>query len=364
MTEAVTSDLELIEELGGGYFGTVHAARMKPHGDVAAKQILCEDARSLLGTSDWNELVAHLFREAESLKKAEHANVVRVYSVHHDEPNDCVFIITERCTASLDALCDVGPLPLSDVKTYIRDALAGLEALHLRGMLHRDIKPGNILLSCGQAKLADFGFVTDNILKGYASNAGYPDHLAPEVFEAELTSTKTDVWAMGMTLYRLLNGEPWYREHQLQWGVDWRNDPQEAKRVIEERVTSGTFAERLRWMPHVPKRWRRVVNRALAHRISRRFQTAGEMLTAITPLPSEPSWTCVFDGEKIVWERRRDDREELVEWTRASPRSAAAIAYSRPAEGAAGRKLTLMSSIGSTSKTHADLQRFFGTRTR
>lgn len=361
--EGVT-DIELLAQIGQGQFGLVRRATMRPHGLVAAKELDCDVMAKRLGTSDWAVLRDHLFAEAETLRKAAHEHVVRVFSVHYDGPKKHVYIITELCDASLHAAIKNGPLPLTIARKYVRHALLGLEALHGRGMVHRDLKPANILTTGGVAKLSDFGLVSDNLVAGYASQQGYLEHLAPEAITARRTSTKSDVWAMGLTIYRLLNGEPWYADAQAALGIDW-TDPPAAIHRVKYLLSAGKFAARLPWMPHVPDPWRRFVRKAMSDQPSRRFQHGGEMLTALSTLalPDEPSWDCTAMGGNIVWRRSKEKREEIAEL-----RSVGALysfhAISQPRPGVKGRRLTHATSKKSVSRNAAlaALQEFFATR--
>lgn len=359
MSNALTS-INFTNRLGAGAFGEVWRAQVAPHGLVAVKRVDCIKMGSMLSVTDWTTLVPHVRAEADKLRKAEHPHVVRVHSVHDDASNAHeILIVTELCDGSLEALAKAGPLPLSDVKRYARDALAGLEALHLRGMVHRDIKPGNILVVGDSAKLADFGLVEDNLVAGYASQQGYLDHVAPEYFISQKMSAKTDIWAMGLTLFRLLNGEPWYREVQGRWGIDW-SDPSAARQAIEALVTARTFAARLPWLPHIPDAWRRVVRQAVHHDPARRFGNGGQMLTAVAKLPGSPSWTCSWSSTSVEWTRPYGGREEVVVWTRGSTHDF--IAFTRDPSGNAGR-YTLDSGGGLSEKAvMRALQAFFETR--
>src|SRR4030088_309089 len=103
---------------------------------------------------------------------------------------------------SLQTAFEAGPMTLPAVRKAGTEVLMGLTALHARQMLHRDIKPGNVLIDAeGGAKLGDFGLVTDDLVLGYGSQAGYYDHIAFEVWHGNGTSARSDIWAFGMTLF-------------------------------------------------------------------------------------------------------------------------------------------------------------------
>jgi len=367
MTMAVegVTDIELIARIGKGQFGLVYRATMKPHGLVAAKEIDCDVMAKRLGTVDWDILRDHLFAEAETLRKAAHEHVVRLFSVHYDGPKKHVYIITELCDAGLHASITNGPLPLAIARKYVRHALLGLEALHGRGMVHRDLKPANILTTRGAAKLSDFGLVTDKLVAGYASQQGYLEHLAPEVISNARTSAKSDVWAMGLTIFRLLNGEPWYADAQAALGIDW-TDPPAAIHRVKYLLAAGKFAARLPWMPHVPDQWRRFVRKAMSDQPAKRYQTGGEMLTALSTLalPEGPSWECTVSSGSIVWRRAKETREEVAELKITAPLYEY-NAVSQPLPGLTGRRLTHAASKRPVSRKAAlaALQAFFATRT-
>jgi serine/threonine protein kinase len=318
------------------------------------------------GITDWSDLRAHLFAEADNLKKAAHANVVRIFSVACNASEEEVYIFSELCDSSLQDRINKGPLCLSEVFQVARELLIGLEALHGRGMIHRDMKPANLLTKGRVTKLSDFGLVTDKLIDGYASSAGYPEHLAPEVFDLGLTSTKTDVWATGVTLFRLLNGQPWYEEVRENMGIDWSN-PHGARERIEELVTTGSFARHLRWLPHVPRKWRRFVMKALHMRPAERYRDGSAMVTAFmrAGLPSAPSWSCVCTDATVTWTRSRGDRNDTVVWERRSSRRHQFVAKSEPTSGSARPKVLATSGgLVSPAEAYRELARFFGTRSK
>ena len=203
--------------------------------------------------------------------------------------------------------------------------------------LHRDIKPGNILIDAsGVAQLGDFGLVTDNLIMGYGSVAGYSDHIAYEVWQGEGTSAKTDIWAMGMTLYRLLHGRAWYEE------------------VVPPKfvVRHGGFSDTLRWLPHIPKPWRRFIRKMLNDDSSLRFQTAAQVTSALSVL-STPQWDVEVTPDLVTWRQTLPKRIRIVELSRTSAFKHEWTAWSEPAPGNPGNRMTLGGSGGLVSKSKA-----------
>ena len=227
------SGLTIGTKLGNGHFGEVFEGQDPAHGKVAVKILRREGYHD---DASWPAYKASYLAEAQYLSKATHRNVVQVHHVVEAPDGDSVVICMAFCPrGSLQTSFENGPMTLAGVRKVGTEVLMGLGALHARGMIHRDIKPANILLD-GQAvaEISDFGHVTDDLVVGYASQAGYADHIAYEVWNGGGTSAKSDIWAVGMTLYRLLHGKLWYEE------LPYPRD------VIQH----GGFANKLRWLPH------------------------------------------------------------------------------------------------------------------
>ncbi|EIG56104.1 serine/threonine-protein kinase [Bradyrhizobium sp. WSM1253] len=203
------SNLQTGAEIGSGYFGKVHEGTDDVHGKVAVKIFTRKPSEA---DADWQERKKGLLAEGQRLSRAEHTNVLKVHGLLESQTSDAVHLVMDYCPGGcLQKKFEAGPMALADARRYATHVTMGLAALHARGMIHRDIKPGNILLNKhGAAQLGDFGLVTDNIIVAYASGQGYSDHLPPEVLNGGGTSVKSDVWALGMTIYRLLHGAEWY----------------------------------------------------------------------------------------------------------------------------------------------------------
>jgi serine/threonine-protein kinase len=333
------SGLKLGKELGSGAFGTVYLGQDEAHGTVAVKKLTRDT-----GWPDvvWDAWKSAFLAEAQNLSKATHEHVVQVHHIVTAEDGETVYICMAYCPGgSLQTAFEKGPLPLPQVRKAGTDVLLGLSALHARGMLHRDIKPANILLNAKNALIGDFGLVTDNIVFGYASDAGYYDHLAHEIWHGKGTSERSDIWALGATLYRLLHGQRWYAEAP---------DP-------KNLIASGGFADGLKWLPHVPKRWRRVIRQMMEDASTKRYQTANQALSALSSLPISPAWEATVEPNRVRWELTSSNRLKIVEWHRV-PRQHQWTAWSEPL--GKGRKMTLGGSGGivAASKAISELEEF------
>jgi len=178
-------------------------------------------------------------------------------------------------------------------------------------MVHRDVKPANILCNRGVHKIADFGLVTDRLLHGYASVAGYASHLAPETTGATgVTSAKTDVWALGMTIYRLIHGHQFYVDQFVAF----------SPADFIAKISRGGFASSLMWLPHVPDKWRKFIRKAMHDDPTQRFASIHEMSQALSPLPVVPKWNCKYAFDHVVWTRQEGGRTITVDWKIPSPR--------------------------------------------
>ncbi|MEN5137006.1 MULTISPECIES: serine/threonine-protein kinase [unclassified Pseudomonas] len=339
---SVVPELQLLRKLGNGHFGEVFLGLDGVHGEVAVKVVARKPDDD---NAQWLAVRQGFLAEAQHLSNATHRNVVQVYGIQ--ELADSIRFTMEYCPrGSLQAPYEQGPLTLAQVRKVALDVLIGLGALHGRNMLHRDIKPGNILLDqTGMAKLGDFGLVTDNLLLGYGSAAGYADHIALEVWQGRGTSIKSDIWALGMTLFRLLHGEAWYV---------FQNE------APADIVAEGGLANRLRWLPHIPKSWRRVIRKMLADDTNARFATSHDVLNAISALPIQPAWTLHTVTDQLVrWELKLPKRLNVVEWTLHSARQHEWKAWSQPL--GEGRMKTLAQSKGKISRRQVDrdLENYF-----
>lgn len=336
------SDLKVGAKLGNGAFGEVFRGEDPAHGEVAVKVLKREWFHD---DATWPDYKAGYLAEAKNLAKATHRNVVQVHHVVEAPDGDSVVICMAYCPGgSLQAPFEHGPMTLYAVRKVGTEVLMGLGAMHTRGMVHRDIKPANILLnSKAEAQISDFGLVTDDLVLGYASQAGYSDHIAPEVWNGKGTSARSDIWAVGMTLFRLLHGQVWYEEAPSPKDV----------------VKNGGFAGTLRWLPHVPKAWRRVIRKMLNDDDTVRYQNAAQALKGLANLSVEPIWETSVAADLVRWEQIKGKRRVVVEWKRLSPRKHEWEAWSEPVGKGQNKRLAGSGGVVSGSDAVRGLEAYF-----
>ena len=196
---------EILREIGRGGYSIVYQARDRDVGsDVAVKLLVPPPATAHLARE-------RLRREVQAVRGLSHSNIVAVYDLLDEEPWS--FIVMEYVAGSdlHIRVRDRGPLAADEAVRVGRDVAAALGAAHRRGILHRDVKPQNILLDGdGRARLTDFGSAKlDGQLgiTGTGSFAGTLAYAAPEVLAGRRGDARADVYALGLTLYYALTGE-------------------------------------------------------------------------------------------------------------------------------------------------------------
>ena len=197
--DLVAGRFELLRELGRGGFGLVFEALDRELSrSVAFKAIRPGRARAL------EKLAKPLKEEAEAAARLNHPNVVTLHDsgVHEGTP----YLIMELLRGeTLAARLRRGPLPPAEALRVALEVARGLEAAHGAGVLHRDLKPGNVFLTGqGTVKLVDFGLAS--IMGRAALAAGTPAYMAPEQLRAEPEDARTDVYGAAAVLYESLSG--------------------------------------------------------------------------------------------------------------------------------------------------------------
>ena len=243
----------LLEQIGEGAFGVVHRAVQPQVGrDVAIKAIHPELANH-------PDFVRRFEREAQLVARLEHPHIVPLYD-YWREPDGAYLVMRFLRGGSLAELLDEGPLEPLRAGQILDQVAAALAAAHRQGVVHRDVKPGNVLLDeDGNAYLTDFGVALD---VGSAEKTmgtmlrGTPAYLSPEQIRLEPATPRSDVYALGIVLYEMLIGAYPFAETSLTalldrhlqdplpWVRDARPDLPPAVDQVIERATAKASGER------------------------------------------------------------------------------------------------------------------------
>ena len=275
---------EVLDELGHGGMATVYRAHDKRLGRDVAIKVLHPHLRE-------STEIAHRFSvEAKAVAKLRHANIVEVFDVSSaDESEQYLVVELVRGPTLRKILQKHNALPPEIGAAIVMELLSGVAHAHGAGVIHRDVKPENVLIehrrtdgptSAGEGtdrgdrvavKLTDFGIAKLLDAQGVTSTGqvlGSPAHMAPEQIEGGDVDGRADVFGLGVLLYECVVG------HLPFLG----NNPAQVLR----RVLDGQYASAERERPVVGRRWSKIIDRALARRPEDRFPDAAAMREAIS----------------------------------------------------------------------------------
>ncbi|MFJ6074865.1 serine/threonine-protein kinase [Streptomyces sp. NPDC093065] len=210
----VAGRYRLLSPLGEGGMGTVWRARDEVlHREVAVKEVR---APAGLPGADVRRMYARLEREAWAAARISHPNVVTVYDVATDGDRPWIVMELVRGLSLADLLDAEGPLEPERAALIGAEVLAALRAAHAAGVLHRDVKPANVLLANdGRVVLTDFGIARvegSEALTMTGEVIGSPEFLAPERALGRTPGPESDLWSLGVLLYAAVEGATPFRQ--------------------------------------------------------------------------------------------------------------------------------------------------------
>jgi serine/threonine protein kinase len=198
----------LLTEVGRGGMGTVWHARDEVLGrDVAVKEVILPH-----GFSDEEREIQHkrTFREARTAARLSHPGVVTVYDVVEEDGRPWIVMELISGHSLHEQIKRDGVLPPRRVAEIGRQMLGALRVAHEAGILHRDVKPSNVLVSGSRAVLTDFGIAraqSDATLTQTGMLIGSPAYIAPERARGRAAEPASDMWSLGVTMYAALEGK-------------------------------------------------------------------------------------------------------------------------------------------------------------
>ena len=273
---------EIIEKIVNGGITTVYRAMDK----VLKRHVAVKILRDEFTTDE--EFIRRFEAEAQSAARLTHANIVSIYDVGVE--GNLYYIVMELIqgkTLKEIIIEERGPLPWKwSINVAIQIASA-LEMAHRNNIIHRDIKPHNIIITeDGIAKVTDFGIakaVSNSTITAFGTTIGSVHYFSPEHARGGYTDAKSDLYSLGVVLYEMLTGRvPFDADTPV--SVALKHMQEEAEEPVEVN-------------PNIPSAINKIIIRAMQKDTTIRYQTATEMLTDLKRALKEPGGDFVNDAE-------------------------------------------------------------------
>jgi serine/threonine protein kinase len=270
----------LLDRVGEGGMGQVYKAQHRHMSRVVALKVIRKEK---LANPD---AVKRFYQEVQAAAHLSHPNIVLAYdagqagsthylAMEYVEGDDLAKLVKEQ-----------GPLPVATACDYVRQAALGLQHAYEKGLVHRDIKPHNLLVSRGKengasVKILDMGLARlqggvdkDRALTQTGAVIGTPEYLSPEqAVNSRKADIRSDIYSLGCTLYFLLTGRPPFQGESLTQ-ILLLHQTGEAEPLTKHR-------------PGLPVRVQKVVQKMIAREPEERYQTPAEVALALEPLCRE-----------------------------------------------------------------------------
>jgi len=268
---STVSHYRILDRLGGGGMGVVYRAiDLKLDRPVALKFL-----SSQRGSSE--EHKRRFIREARAASALDHPNICAVYEID-ETPDGALFIAMALCEGeTLRDRIARGRLPVGEAVEIAEQIAAGLARAHGRGIVHRDVKPANVIVAPdGRVKLVDFGIAKladQSRLTRAGTTVGTAGYMSPEQLHGEEPDPRTDVWSLGVVIYEMVTGHsPFEADSET-----------ETVKAILRRAPRPMGGLR----PGVPPALERIVERALAKRLEDRTGSMDAMSAELRRLAAD-----------------------------------------------------------------------------
>ena len=274
---------EIIELIGSGGMANVYKALCHRLNRYDAVKIMRDETAA-------NTKLRRRFRaESQAVAMLSHPNIVSVYDVSHSD--DVEYIVMELIDGITlkQYLQKKSVLDPSEVLDFTIQTAKALEHAHSKGIIHRDIKPQNImLLKDGMIKVADFGIASleNTIEENNGETVGSVHYIAPEQARGEAPDARSDIYSLGIVMYEMLTGKlPYVGNSDVEVAVKHMNtDPVTPRDIV----------------PSIPEELERICLKAMNSNIDERYQSASEMLADLEEYKSQSLAAHVLEDSEAV----------------------------------------------------------------
>jgi serine/threonine protein kinase len=321
---------DIKRELGRGGMGVVYLAHNKLMGRDEVLKVMGRQIMDRPGALE------RFLREIRAVAKLRHPNIVTAYHATHMDENIVLAMEYVKGYDLAQLVKGQGPLPVALACNFVHQAALGLQHAHDEGLVHRDIKPGNLMLSRSgrkpTVKVLDFGLAkatreekVDGTLTSEGQALGTPDFIAPEqILNAPTADIRADIYSLGGTLFYLLCGRPPFQANSL---YD----------IYQAHISRDAGPLNL-IRPEVPAGLAALVAKMMAKDPARRLQTHAEVARSLTPFfktgiaPHEVARLAVTPG----WQSTVNDAASVSVAVPIQPATEEATGQTAPKQGAAG----------------------------
>jgi serine/threonine protein kinase len=279
---------EIVRELGKGAMGIVYLAKDPLIGRLVALKTIRPSAHA--DDEDTKEFQQRFVREAQAAGILNHPSIVTVHDIGQDEPSGMSFIAMEYVEGSnlKEVLSQGRPLSFEQAADVIAQVAEGLDFAHAKGIVHRDVKPANIILLEGnRAKITDFGIakITSSVanLTTTGQFLGTPNYMAPEQIKGTPVDGRSDIFSLGICLYECLT-------HRKPFGGD-------SLTSISYKIVHEPFPPLHEINPTIPEGFADVVMHCLEKDPAKRYQRGKDVANALRacirgerPIRSDPTF--------------------------------------------------------------------------
>lgn len=296
----VSLDFETIEEIGQeGRNSKVYRSYDKQLDGVIVTKHIKKNSDTSLDS---------YFREARLLYANDHNNIVKVNYACQNSDEVIIAMPYYKNGSLKKRISNNNYLTVREVIRYAIQFLSGLNHIHAKGLIHFDIKPDNILISdSDEAMLSDFGLAKYVEIQGYTqADQFYNLHVTPEQLINAKQTIQNDIYQTGITIYRMVNGNNYF----------YQQIPRSQEELIEQ-VMNGTFPDRNKYLPHVPKKLRRIINKCIMPNPANRYRNVLQIINDLSQIDENLDWKMV-SVSNFCWIKKLEEYTLKVELIKTS----------------------------------------------